>query len=129
VVFREVLVSCGYCQQRAELVTGEAVYPHMPELWEQAFYLCRPCGAYVGCHPGTVKPLGRLANAELRQAKMSAHKAFDALWRGCAVMSRRQAYRWLADRLGIQRSHCHIGMFDVDQCRRVVDACNSRASR
>lgn len=120
---REVLVTCDYCHTAAELVTGEEVYPRLPELWEHAFYLCRPCGAYVGCHAGTVKPLGRLANKELRHAKMAAHKAFDVLWKGTNVFSRKQAYRWLADRLGVDRSRCHIGMFDLDECYRAVEAC------
>ncbi|MGL6141541.1 MAG: zinc-finger-containing protein, partial [Enterobacterales bacterium] len=66
------------------------------------------------------KALGRLANAELRKAKSLAHRAFDDIWRD-KHMSRSQAYSWLAESLGIEKKDCHIGMFDVDMCMRVVD--------
>jgi hypothetical protein len=42
-------------------------------------------------------------------------------------MSRRGAYRWLAEQMGITGDDCHIGMFDVAQCRRVVEICEARA--
>ena len=40
------------------------------------------------------------------------------------MMSRAKAYRWLSNRLSIPKSHCHIGMFDVNQCRAVIEAVN-----
>ncbi len=112
---------CPYCGTRSELVTGQEIYPHRPDLFRKFFYQCSPCEAYVGCHPtGTGKsPLGRLANAELRRAKSDAHAAFDPLWRE-GSMSRHQAYKFLACELGIPASEAHIGMFDVPQCKRVV---------
>jgi hypothetical protein len=113
-------MTCPYCQRQPELVTGEAVYPHLPELWDGNFYLCRPCGAYVGCHKGTTNALGRLADAELRRAKMAAHKAFDGYWKPLGVQ-RGAAYRWLAEQLGIDRKECHIGLFNVEQCGRVIE--------
>lgn len=113
-------VICDYCQNEAELVTGKAVYPHTPELSNTLYWKCDPCKARVGCHAGTVKPLGRLANARLRFWKMTAHDAFDPLWKDGAK-TRRQAYQYLADKLGIDRNDCHIGMFDVETCKRVVE--------
>lgn len=38
-------------------------------------------------------------------------------------MKRRAGYRWLAARLGIPEDQCHIGMFDVAMCRRVIEIC------
>ena len=38
-------------------------------------------------------------------------------------MKRGEAYRWLAERLSMAREDCHIGMFDVADCQRVVEAC------
>ncbi len=66
-----------------------------------------------------------MANEELRRAKISAHAAFDPLWRGQLPKgaARRKAYRWLADQLGIDPKDCHIGMFDVEMCRKVTEAC------
>lgn len=115
---------CAYCGEWGELVTGQDIYPHRPDLYEKKFYRCAPCNAYVGCHPGTAEPLGRMANAELRQAKSAAHAAFDPLWKS-RKMRRNKAYAWLAERLGVSRENCHIGMFDVDQCRRVVRECKA----
>ena len=115
-------VICPYCNKEAELVTGDIIYPHRQDLYEKSFYLCEPCNAYVGCHNGTDEPLGRLANAELRQAKMWAHKFFDAIWKS-GKMKRKQAYEWLADKLEIEIEDCHIGMFDIDMCKKVVEIC------
>ena len=113
---------CPYCGNRSELVTGAVIYPHRPDLFSKWFYQCAPCNAYVGCHQtGNGKsPLGRLANAELRKAKSDAHAAFDPLWRS-GNMSRHQAYKFLAREMGIPPSSAHIGLFDVAQCKRVVN--------
>ena len=114
-------VTCPYCDRVAKLVTGHAIYPHRPDLFGKKFYLCSPCGAWVGCHPNGRgdKPLGRLANAELRKAKQVAHAAFDPLWKS-GMMSRASAYKRLAESMQISRDNCHIGMFDVEQCGAVV---------
>lgn len=58
---------CSYCNNEAKLVSGNVIYPHRPDLAYLRFWQCAPCAAYVGCHKGTTKPLGRIANAELRQ--------------------------------------------------------------
>ena len=110
---------CPYCQGPVALVTGEVIYPHQPDLHDKRFWRCAPCDAYVGCHPGTDKPLGRLANAELRKAKQAAHRVFDPLWKS-KKMKRSAAYGLLAQRLGISKNQCHIGYFDIDTCKRVV---------
>jgi hypothetical protein len=122
-------VICPYCTSAAALVRGKAIYPHRPDLNSKFFYRCEPCQAWVGCHPGTKTPLGRLANAELRAWKSKAHAAFDPVWRremsfGVKKHTARGAgYSWLAEQLGIEHSDCHIGMMDVAQCRRVVEIC------
>jgi len=116
------VVVCPYCQRDAVKVTGKEIYPHRPDLYAKTFYECDPCDAYVGCHPGTDTPLGRLADPELREAKQRAHATFDPIWKS-GRMSRSGAYSWLASQLGIKKSECHIGMFDVEQCRRVVEVC------
>lgn len=107
---------CPYCGLRSELIDSAEVYHGRSY---GLMYICRPCNAYVGCHKGTYRALGRLANAELRQAKNQAHEAFDKLWKSKA-MNRHQAYRWLSESLGVDPNFCHIGMFDVEQCQKVV---------
>jgi hypothetical protein len=126
-------VNCDYCGQPAERVTGAVMYPHRPDLASRVFFRCTPCDAYVGTHEGTdpPQPLGRLANAELRGAKIRAHAAFDPLWRQAIAQTglaravvRREAYKWLAARLGLPARETHIGMLDVPACHRVVEVCH-----
>lgn len=114
---------CPYCHVPAILVSSEEVYgtAQYGSMW-----ICpnrQECDARVGCHRGTITPLGRLANTELRLAKIAAHAAFDPLWRSRA-MTRNRAYSWLAGELGIDRRDCHIGRFDLETCRMVVQVCN-----
>lgn len=115
---------CPYCKELSLLKKGREVYPHLPELQHKNFYVCEPCDARVGCHAKTLRPLGRLADAELRVLKIRAHAAFDPIWRSeNTIMSRNEAYEWLSVELKINRRDCHIGEFDVDLCRRAIDAC------
>ena len=129
-------IPCDYCGCQSELVTGAEVYPHRTDLAHKLFYLCRPCKAWVGCHPGTSDPLGRLADAELRMWKSRAHAAFDPIWRAKQTrqnLNKRKArssgYLWLAKQMEIEPDLCHIGMFSVEQCRRVVEICEPYSSR
>ena len=118
-----IAVTCGYCGQPAELVGGDRIYPGRGDLRHRLFWLCAPCDAYVGTHANSPRnsPLGRLANAELRRAKQEAHAAFDPMWEGPgSYMDRHAAYKWLAAKMGMSPSLCHIGHFDVEQCRAVV---------
>lgn len=127
------MIICDYCGQPSELVSGAIFYPHRPDLADLQIYRCLPCNASVGCHKGTTRPLGRLANAELKRAKIAAHAVFDPLWKEkkerdglSKKKARSTGYKWLAAQLGIQdiAKDCHIGLFDIEQCRRVVEICN-----
>ena len=125
-----MMVICPYCSHPAKSATGADIYPHLPEIAHKQFYRCQPCNAWVGCHDGTDKPLGRLADAELRMAKRQCHALFDPLWKRRMVISdckkqvaRGLGYAWLARELGIDAKDCHIGMFDLPTCRRVIAIC------
>lgn len=108
---------CPYCGNPSAVVRGNVIYPHRRDLWGKVFYQCAPCDAYVGTHRDG-KPLGRLANRQLRIAKMQAHSVFDALWKD-GTMTRSKAYAWLSKAMGLPADQTHIGMFDVGQCLRV----------
>lgn len=116
---------CPYCGNKPELVDSAEIYG----ISFGNAYLCRPCDAYVGCHKKSIIPLGRLANRELRKAKMNAHFYFDSLW--LKKMSagftkheaRSAAYKWLSRQMGTPPEQTHIGMFDVVQCNRVAELC------
>lgn len=108
-------VVCQYCGRKAEYVDSAEVYGRSYGM----IYLCRHCNAYVGVYKGTDKPLGILANAELRRWKSAAHAAFDPLWKS-GRHSRAHAYRTLSSLMGLPPDKTHIGMFDIEQCRQVV---------
>jgi hypothetical protein len=125
---RRAKAPCDYCGKPATLLASSASLYEGNDFGPAWFCPCRP--AWVGCHPGTTRALGRLADADLRKAKIAAHAAFDQLWRGkmrrdaCSKgKARGIGYAWLADQLGIDTAACHIGMFDVATCQRVVEAC------
>lgn len=114
---------CPYCGAPSQLTTGAHVYPHRPDLAPKRFYECRPCGAYVGCHPGSDRPLGRLADAELRRWKQRVHAAFDPHWKiGRGAYARSRAYARLARDMGIPAAECHTGMFDLARCKAALTA-------
>jgi hypothetical protein len=106
---------CPYCNQEAELIDSIYIYRYRSygKMW-----ICYRCDAHVGCHKGTDKPLGTLANAELKKARQLTHKEFDRLWKK-KHFTRTESYKMLADFLGITKDKCHIGMFDIETCREV----------
>lgn len=129
-------VLCDYCSQPAQLVTGREIYAHRVDLASKNFWQCEPCKAWVGVHPSTITPLGRLANTELRAMKQLAHAAFDPLWEGkirsdkCSKKTaRKAAYAWLAEQMGIPVDECHVGMMDVNRCRKVVEVCREAMTK
>jgi len=117
-------LTCPYCGKPAKCVDSIVIYKKRSYgfAWVCGDY--PKCDAYVGCHPKSKNPLGRLANFELRRRKNAAHAAFDPIWKK-GKMNRHQAYGWLAEKLGIKREDCHIGMFNVDMCDSVVKVCEN----
>ncbi len=117
---------CPYCMSNTEYVDSSVIYKRSFGM----VYLCRPCDAFVGVHGNTKKALGRLANKDLRIWKKNAHSCFDFIWKKkmqstkCNKRSARsKAYGWLSKQLGTPPKYTHIGMFDIDQCKRVVEVC------
>ena len=119
---------CPYCGAKAKLVDQLVVYHRRYGRKKDKMWVCGnypDCDAYVGCHPGTEIPLGRLADQKLRNFKQEAHRQFDPLWK-CGLMTRAEAYEWLAVMLYISREECHIGKFNVGQCKRVIEICKKQ---
>lgn len=110
---------CPYCKVKSEKANSKEVY-HGKDYGD--IFICRPCKAYVGVHKDNGKPLGRLANAELRKAKREAHRYFDNIWK-LKYKDRKKAYAWLSESIGVEKEFCHIGMFDIEQCLKVVQVC------
>ncbi len=105
---------------------GDAAYPYRDEHGE--LWVCPPCDAWIGIFPRSRRhvPLGRLANAELRQAKSDLHAALEPLVAakmrrdGCnAFEARAKGIRWLATQLG-QDPASTIHGFDLETCRAAI---------
>lgn len=96
---------------------------HGDKTHEQNLYVCSQypkCNAYVGVHEGTLKPLGTLANAELRSKRIHAHHLFDRIWQS-GIMSRDAAYQWLRYSFGLTGAYAHIGEFSDYYCEQLID--------
>lgn len=114
-------VVCRYCGRLAELHGGLAVYPDRKDLEDRQFWVCWACDAWVGCRSGIDEPFGDLADEALRAARMSAHRAIDPVWKN-GLMSKAEAYQWLAGRLQIPPKQCQIGLLSMEDCMRVGQA-------
>lgn len=119
---KPIKVTCPYCQEAAKLVPSAEIYGSFARDYGK-FWLCKPCDAYVGVHKNSPRhvPLGRLANAELREWKIKAHAAFDPLWQ-TGLTTRKKAYKLMSEVLELSEEEAHIGKLDVDQCKRLVKA-------
>lgn len=118
-------ITCPYCHEPATFEPSSAcIYgrDYGP------IYICRACDAYVGCHKGTTKPFGTLANKATRKARGEAHSHFDRVW-AQRRKTRSQAYSMLAHSLGITLTECHIGKFDIATCARVVEMCRDHEAK
>lgn len=87
------------------------------------FYGCSEypiCNAIHGCHQDSKKPFGIPADKETKQWRIKAHKSFDWLWKS-GNMKRAEAYKWMQLSLGLSSKKAHIGMFDLNQCRQLIE--------
>lgn len=118
---------CRYCGGVIRLVPARVIYGEAATrlgMETENIYLCQNCNARVGCHKGTNRPLGNVANEVLRLKRMETHQVFDAFWKSKG-MTRTQGYKWLARQMDIPERHAHIGGFEMDDCQRVIALCRN----
>lgn len=60
------------------------------------------------------------ADKRTREKRIEAHDAFDRTWKSGA-RKRTDAYKALAAFMGLAPNNCHIGMFDIEQCEKVIE--------
>ncbi len=116
---------CRYCGGKVALTDAKTIYGDATRrlgLVGEKIYLCQNCNARVGCHKGTTRPLGNVANEVLRLKRMETHQVFDAFWR-CRGMTRAAAYQWLAQKMELSEKQTHIGSFEMDACEQVICLC------
>ena len=80
-------------------------------------YLCADCKAYVGVHPNN-KPLGILADDEMRTLRKQCHDLFDKKWTN--KKERTKQYDILGSRLGLDKGKCHFSWMNKDELRNAI---------
>lgn len=112
------IAPCQHCGGKPQFKPSSAhVYngQNYGPIWECS------CGARCGCHKGTNRPLGTVCDEPTRQARKSAHAAFDPLWKHRHPEFRNFMYTRLAELMGLTKDECHIGSMNAEQCREVVE--------
>lgn len=116
---------CPYCGCRSVLRPAEYVYGDNTITQGSMLYVCSgypACNAYVGVHEGTKKPKGTLADSELRNMRICAHRAMNSLIdNGC--MCKNGVYAWLSCSLNLPLKETHIGYFLDYMCEQTIMEC------
>ena len=113
-------IRCPYCGSTA--ILKDASYVYGPNAYSGKVYVCShypACDSYVGVHPGTRLPKGTLANRALRKKRIRAHQVFDQIWKQ-EILSKPDAYRWLADKFCLETRQAHIGKFSDYMCDQLI---------
>ncbi len=106
---------CPYCDKQATVVFGSEIYIARPELNMAVFWRCEDCDAHV-----RIGSRATMANRYLRSLRIKAHEALDPLW-STKLMTRNEVYTWLSEALDKPSEACHIGLFDINTCVKVID--------
>lgn len=111
-----MIKTCDFCNGPVVKTSNAEIYGK--EFGNGMCYLCRNCKASVGTH-NNGKPLGILANREMRALKKCCHELFDYVWR-FGGLTRSGAYTILSEKLGIDRKDCHFGHFGIDMLHKSI---------
>ncbi len=111
---------CPYCGSTVVFRSAEGIYSKPYD--DSLLCVCSrypECDAYVKCHPGTRSPMGQLADKKLRTLRRQAHRSFNKLFES-GLMTRKDAYVWLSDRMMLPAGMTHIGELGEYYCGEVI---------
>ena len=123
-------IKCPYCHANASLRPASVVYGLNRRSQGKFLYLCDrwpACDAYVSAHDKTHRPMGTLANGDLRHKRILAHRALEQL-RQSRHMEKWEVYIWLQAKLGLDERQTHIGQFSEWMCDEVVRLCRQAST-
>jgi ssDNA-binding Zn-finger/Zn-ribbon topoisomerase 1 len=113
---------CPYCGSTVVLRSAEGIYRDNSD--DARLYVCSKypaCDAYVRIKEGTKNvPVGSMANGELRALRIEAHRCFDRIHKS-GLMSRQDAYAWLAGVVAAPMAYAHIGQLGEYNCKVVIE--------
>ena len=55
--------------------------------------------------------------------RQKGHFYFDKIWNEAKVLSREDAYKWLAEKLGVPENKAHFRNLDKEQCKKAIWIC------
>lgn len=118
-------IYCCECKNNVvpRLTNGKEVYPHRYDLYHLPFWICDKCSNFVGCHHKTkqrTKPLGFIANKEIKLSRTHIHKLIDPIWKKGRI-SRKELYEKISESVGYR---FHTGEIkSIDQAREIYLSC------
>jgi len=118
---------CPYCKKEARWCENKEIYGKNYGV-SYMCWLCKDCDAYVGCHQNTKKPLGSMANQNLRDLRVECHQMFDRLWKD-GKMTRDQAYRWMQRNMKLPEERAHIGELRESGCKWLIKILRRKIQR
>ena len=121
-------ITCPYCHAPAQLRPASSIYGIHTKDRAAKLYVCSrypACDAYVQAHKATGLPMGTLANKELRQKRMQAHRTFNQLWEK-GFMRKQDAYAWLCVRLGIPEHPPNRARQQAKDAQRKIERAQNR---
>lgn len=114
-------IFCTACDKFVEpkSITGQAIYPHRPDLYAKQFLACPHCGNYVGTHTDG-RPLGTIPTPELRSWRKLVHDIIDAYWLPTKDRAkRRELYAAISRHIG---KEYHTGELNtIAECKDVIE--------
>lgn len=116
-------ITCPYCG--APAILRDASYVYGERSLTDKLYVCAhypKCDAYVGVFKNSDIPKGTLADSELRNKRIQAHRYFDAIWKQ-GIMTRSHTYQWMQYKFGLTKEQAHIGYFSDFMCLQLIAAC------
>lgn len=116
---------CPYCGASVNRVHSSQIFHNNTDGF---YYVCSNwprCTAYTKENPIFKKPTSTIADRATRLKRQEAHYWFDQMHIGFG-MTKSAAYEWLAKELQIRRANCHIGLFDIEMCNRVISIVSSK---
>lgn len=121
---KRLKIRCPYCGSLASKRPASYIYGESADKNKYLFVCdCYPkCNSYVAATEKG-QPMGTLANKELRQKRIAAHKSIDRIWKK-GFMTKEQVYVWLQSKLNMTDKEMHIGKFGIYYCNRVIYECN-----
>lgn len=94
------------------MVKGNVTYPHRRDLHHKNFWMCPDCSNFVGTNNRGEgrKPLGVIANKEMKKIRMQIHAMLDPIWQSNRA-KRADLYKKISEKLGYEYHTAELKSF------------------